>query len=48
MMSRCYQSINPVDTAIQKSDNHPSVKLIRDNVTLPVMFQLEVFLLMTS
>ena len=27
-------STNPVDIAIQKFDNHPHVKLIRDNITL--------------
>ena len=31
---------NPVDIAIQKFDNHPSIKLIRD-ITLSNMFQFE-------
>ena len=33
-------SANPVDIAIQKFDNHPSVKLIRDNITLSDMSQI--------
>ena len=33
-------STNPFDTAIQKFDNHPSVKLIRD-ITLSDMFPFE-------
>ena len=32
-------STNPVYIAIQKFDNHPSVKLVRDNITLSDMFQ---------
>ena len=39
----------PVDMAILKFYNHPSLKLIRDNITLFDMFQFEsVFFLMTS
>ena len=34
-------STNPVDIAIQKFDNHSSVKLIRDNSTLSDMFKFE-------
>ena len=31
-----------VDIGIQKLDNHSSVKLIRDNITLSDMFQFEI------
>ena len=34
-------STNPADIAIPKFDNHPSVKLIRNNITLSYMFQFE-------
>ena len=33
--------INPVYIAIQKFNNHSSVKLIRDNITLSDIFQFE-------
>ena len=36
-------SVIPVDIAIQKFDNHPSVKLIRDDITLSDMFRFESF-----
>ena len=36
-------SANPVDIAIQKFDNHPSAKLIRDNITLSDMSHFESF-----
>ena len=34
-------STNPFDTAIQNFDYHPSVKLIKDNITLSDMFPFE-------
>ena len=35
-------STNPIDAAIQKFDNHPSVKLIRDNFTLSDLLEFEI------